>query len=801
MRAKLLATALSIASVNIASAPTAGAVPLAPLSWSAPAFVDHQPPYGGSAPRAGRTIMSALSCPTASLCVAGDARGNIVTSADPAAGASSWRIGTTRASVPALGVGIAGISCPSTSLCVAVDGGGDVLTSTSPAAGASSWKLTKVETGGTPTPAFSGSALSAVSCPSTSLCVAADHRGNVLTSTDPAAGRWKTAGVDTSSPGFFGIVSVSCPTRAFCAAVDSTGNVLTSTNPTGGASAWKLRNVDGKLGLFGISCQSASLCVAVDNNAAITSTRPAGGSSSWHRVVIDSGTVNKLNAVSCPSASLCVAVDADGNVLASTDPTGDAPGWKPTSVVYGSPFAPGIPGVSGLTAISCPSTTFCASVDSMGELARSTDPAGGSTAWPVEQIDGSNSAAGISCPSSWCVAVDQAGNVLTSTRPSDPSAWTVQAVDASGVITTAVGAVSCPSTAFCAAVHGNDRVLTSSAPLNGSSWAAATIDPGHSLASLSCASPRLCVAVDDAGNAVTSTDPGAGPSAWVVTQIDTNVTSTGGQPTLDDVSCPSVSLCVAVDSAGDVLTSDNPSGGQAAWTATALNGAPSLSAVACPSVALCVAGGGSKLFVSTTPTAGVQTWSGSDFPYALQRISCPAESLCLAGDQSGDVISSNDPGGGGSTWSTQHVQAFSILATCASSSRCFALDGSGDEYLGVEPTLRQLLGPRLRGAAGARPLAHPLGSVLRPGGYSFAFTAPIPGRLVVTWRRRGTRATIAVAGAVFADAGRQAVKVTLTPAGRRLLRHAKQVWLNATAGYTAGGSPQVSVSRTLRLTR
>jgi hypothetical protein len=287
-----------------------------------------------------------------------------------------------------------------------------------------------------------------------------------------------------------------------------------------------------------------------------------------------------------------------------------------------------------------------------------------------------------------------------------------------------------------------------------------------------------------------------------VAQIDADVTSTGGQPTLDDVSCPSVSLCVAVDSAGDVLTSDNPSGGSAAWTATALNGAPDLSAVACPSVALCLADGGSKLFVSTAPTAGVQAWSGSEFPYGLPRISCPAKSLCLGGVQGGgDIASSNDPAGGGSTWSTQHVPAFSILAACASSSQCFALDGSGDEYLGVQPTLRQVLARRLRAAAGARPAAHPLSSVLRHGGYSFAFTAPIPGRLVVTWRRHGTRATLAVARAVFADAGRQAVEVTLTTAGRRLLRHAKRVRLTATASYTAAGSPRVSFSQTLDLTR
>ena len=55
---------------------------------------------------------------------------------------------------------------------------------------------------------------------------------------------------------------------------------------------------------------------------------------------------------------------------------------------------------------------------------------------------------------------------------------------------------------------------------------------------LSCASTRLCVAVDDAGNVLTSSDPADGP-AWHSAAVDP-----GHQ--LRGVSCPSTRFCVVV---------------------------------------------------------------------------------------------------------------------------------------------------------------------------------------------------------------------------------------------------------------
>ena len=56
-----------------------------------------------------------------------------------------------------------------------------------------------------------------------------------------------------------------------------------------------------------------------------------------------------------------------------------------------------------------------------------------------------------------------------------------------------------------------------------------------------------------------SSVPSASPAlSWNVTNVD-------GSNDLTDISCPSVNLCVATDTAGDVLTSTDPAGGSFAW--------------------------------------------------------------------------------------------------------------------------------------------------------------------------------------------------------------------------------------------
>src|SRR5256712_5179038 len=84
---------------------------------------------------------------------------------------------------------------------------------------------------------------------------------------------------------------------------------------------------------------------------------------------------------------------------------------------------------------------------------------------------------------------------------------------------------------------------------------------GTSLSDVSCPSSGLCFAVDNAGNLVASSNPTGGVAAWTVTRVD-------GSNSLFGVSCPSGSFCAVADNAGNVVTSSNPTGGAAAWTVT-----------------------------------------------------------------------------------------------------------------------------------------------------------------------------------------------------------------------------------------
>ena len=305
---------------------------------------------------------AAVSCPSASLCVASDQEGNILSSTSPTGGSTAWNSAGALI-YPTSG---GGVSCPSISLCAAV-GVTSVATATDPSGGASAWTTAPI--GGYPD-------LGAISCPSVSLCVAVGGGPNgpiILTSTDPTGGTssWTTASIPPGGR----LSGVSCPSVSLCVATTG-GDVFTSTNPTGGASAWTGTTVDPGSSFNAVSCPSVSLCVAVDSAGnALTSTNPTGGASTWTKATIDPG--HAMWAVSCPSVSLCVAVDLAGDVLTSTDPTGGTSAWASTPIDQRNL----------LLAVSCPTVSLCVTGDQIGNILTTTDPTGGANAWTSALVD------------------------------------------------------------------------------------------------------------------------------------------------------------------------------------------------------------------------------------------------------------------------------------------------------------------------------------------------------------------------------------------------------------------------------
>ena len=148
-----------------------------------------------------------------------------------------------------------------------------------------------------------------------------------------------------------------------------------------------------------------------------------------------------------------------GAVLAALPPAQAGARWaSPVVIDHHFPYSYGV----GMTGVSCVTTTFCVGVDENGNVVTSTDPGGSPTDWTTVNVDGTTTLTGVSCVSvSLCVAVDRAGNVLTSASPgSGASSWTRRHVDAAGL-----SSVVCPSSGLCVATDRNGGIAVSTDPV------------------------------------------------------------------------------------------------------------------------------------------------------------------------------------------------------------------------------------------------------------------------------------------------------------------------------------------------
>jgi hypothetical protein len=364
--------AISCPSARLCLALGSGLVPAHPTTELAISeFASHNPAGGASAwhgrriPGGGINNLTTISCPSVSLCVAGDSVGHVLTTTNPGGGASAWRSSD---------VSISTVSCPSVSFCVALGNGG-VLTSNLPTGGASAWKFATGPANG----------LSGLSCPTVSLCVAFSG-SQILTSTNPAggSGTWTPQYTDPASPSSCGlggpcaaISALSCPSATLCVAVDGDGDVLSSTDPTGGASAWSTTTGDPQCtvgassgwcyGGGGVSCPSASFCVVSDGRSVLTSSNPASGP--WETA--PSSVAPAIFAGSCPTNDLCVGASG-ADLLLSTDPASGS--WTTSDTVHfpslsvlpiGAPYT-NLP--VRVTGVSCPSVSLCIAIDGLGRV-------------------------------------------------------------------------------------------------------------------------------------------------------------------------------------------------------------------------------------------------------------------------------------------------------------------------------------------------------------------------------------------------------------------------------------------------
>jgi hypothetical protein len=511
--------------------------------------------------------------------------------ASPARGSPSWQVGELPPVSPSPPIWlptVTSVSCPSVGFCVAVgDYNADGVSLSPELTYADQNPTAEILSEGAWSvivlpmpPGASQATLTAVSCTSTTSCIAVGSYGNltgspILYSEILAGTAWTPtpmapAPVDAFVAGGPQINAVSCTTATSCVAVGTYGGGPMVETMTG--TTWTLTNLATPSGshsglLTGVSCPSSTFCTAIgnyDGQGLMDATLSGAIWSSTAMPTLGEASLGIAGAVSCATPLSCVAVYGS---LGETLTNGT---WTATAL----PVPVGATSV-GMTALSCGVPDSCVAVGYAG-IPPSTDE-------PVAETltDGSWTEAALPIPNASAV----------------PSIF----------------AVSCNSGTECVTVgdtptSGSPGQLPFIEVLAGGGWSSAYLPvpnavPAAILSSVSCASATSCTAVGTAVGPLYAAVPFAETLAngvWTqkVLMVPAAAGSTGGY--LQGVSCAGVTSCVAVGfsitPAGERPMAEVLSGGT--WRPRALPVPPegltsdvTLSAISCISSASCVAVG------------------------------------------------------------------------------------------------------------------------------------------------------------------------------------------------------------------
>jgi hypothetical protein len=294
--------------------------------------------------------------------------------------------------------------------------------------------------------------------------------------------------------------AVSCPNPSFCVAVDSAGHAVVDR-----AGAWSAPVGTGVGNLAAVSCASDRFCVAVGTAASATEPEPVAAvyrQGVWSPSTLPAvGPDEILTGVSCvKDTTYCMVVGYfwfGGPGPSTLAQTFNGRTWTVLSGAEIAGYATG----DYLWAVSCTSRTFCAAGGFEGDRndfgnMTATDTDG---TWSFTKISDANTIGApgdldaIACPvTGSCLAAGPGGYVFTD----DGGQWS-EPTDVDG--TAAVSAVSCADASTCVAVDRAGAVLTAGS----NTWSApVAVDPGQALDAVSCPTKRFCVATDTAGDVV-----------------------------------------------------------------------------------------------------------------------------------------------------------------------------------------------------------------------------------------------------------------------------------------------------------
>jgi len=782
--------------------------------------------------------LNSPTCPTTTLCVVADSNGTVLTSTNPGGGAGTWT--ATKLAITPVVVG-----CETTTLCVAVSSTGQVVTSIEPTGGESKWSSATASVNASHAP-------TAISCV-TGLCAFVDGNGDVVSATEPLGGTSKWTNAEVNSGVY--MRAISCPSSSLCVADASYSGagpaVYYATNPHGTASEWtRFTPQHGEFvagaSVETVACASTSLCVASlfggGSNAILTNSTPTVETATWAKTELEEPA--GLSDVSCASKALCVAIESNtGNVLTSTTPSVEGSEWKRATISTDATPLDGISCVVG--------ATLCVAIDGSGNVFTSTEPNGGASKWTKTAITGAAYLSGVSCPTtSFCTIVDESSHVITSTAPTSGVWHVTERITGNPSLLS----VSCPSSSFCAAIEvAGGKVFTSTSPAGAAStWTPTELEGATYLNAISCASATLCV-IGGNSNEYATKEPTGGASKWTKEAFGW----------ITDASCPSESLCVDSGFFGELFTSESPTEGDSAWSGTKVDFYErGLNSVSCPTTTFCVAvdlyGGdvitGSALgpantapprisgeaVVGKTLTEEHGSWTGGPilgYEYEWQRCNGPAscfkipnaeaQTLPLTAEDEGFAIrvlerARNNEGTSAPVASelvgpvevgTHHEEHKEGTKTTTSSSGGGggSSGGSGGSGSAIATVSSAQVIAGLASTLTPSGKAATVKSLLAKGGTTLSCSALEPGVLVVDWYEvpHGAKLAAAKARPVLVAAGKldfgvaekASLKLKLTSAGRKLLRHTSHLKLTAKATFTPTGQAPISTTRAFTLKR
>jgi hypothetical protein len=530
--------------------------------------------------------------------------------------------------------------------------------------------------------------LDGVSCASASICLAV---GRDQMKAKGLIERWNGSewNVQFKLKGSGGYpADVSCPSTTLCLAAGSIEG--------GGPSAWKFKEEAGswsqasetpptpsggsKAVLQSISCSSTTACTAVGTYYAESTYKllvERWNGTSWSLQTAPNPSEASSFAelgVSCPSATSCLIA---GNYLKGTTTLSFAESWNGSSWSALSAQNPGF--ASRLKDISCTSSSACTAVgvyqEAKGQAEKPLAESWNGSAWSVQSVPspaeatGSVGLKGISCTSaSACTAV---GNFYLETTKQrtlaeswDGTKWTVQGTTNPNTATNALNQVSCSAAGTCTAVgSGRPEQLTTEGEtsiaerLSAGEWKTQTTPnlatSESRLEEVSCASASMCLAIGhDTLRAKAPVESWNG-STWA---LQANLKGASGYPA--DVSCPTTTWCM--------LAGSLEGGGPKAWIFKEVAGewsqtpesppTPSggsqatLRSVSCASTSACTAVGYYYLESESKYKPLVERWNGSTWTVqsapsapggeatsAMLSVSCPTTTACTTVGKAGSA--------------------------------------------------------------------------------------------------------------------------------------------------------------------